>query len=58
MRGEPAVPGNIVSSMGIGDVFVTASLMLVLGATLIIGNIIADLLLVALDPRIRVGSDT
>jgi peptide/nickel transport system permease protein len=25
----------------------------VLGATLIIGNIIADLLLVALDPRIR-----
>ncbi len=47
----------IIGSMGIGDVFVTASLMLVLGATLIVGNIIADLLLVALDPRIRVGSD-
>ncbi len=47
----------IVGSMAIGDVFVTASLLLVLGATLIIGNIIADLLLVALDPRIRVGSD-
>ena len=43
--------------MAIGDVFVTASLLLVLGATLIVGNIIADLLLVALDPRIRVGSD-
>ena len=48
----------IVGSMAIGDVFVTASLLLVLGATLIIGNIIADLLLVVLDPRIRVGSDT
>ena len=47
----------IVGSMAIGDVFVTASLLLVLGATLIIGNIIADLLLVALDPRIRVGAD-
>lgn len=47
----------IVGSMGIGDVYVTATLLLVLGATLIIGNIIADLLLVALDPRIRVGAD-
>jgi peptide/nickel transport system permease protein len=47
----------IVGSMAIGDVFVTASLLLVLGATLIVGNIIADLLLVALDPRIRVGSE-
>lgn len=48
----------IVGSMAIGDVYVTASLLLVLGATLIIGNIIADVLLVALDPRIRVGADT
>ena len=47
----------IVGSMAIGDVFVTASLLLVLGATLIIGNIIADVLLVLLDPRIRVGAD-
>jgi peptide/nickel transport system permease protein len=47
----------IVGSMGIGDVYVTATLLLVLGATLIVGNIIADLLLVALDPRIRVGGD-
>ena len=28
-----------------------------LGATLIVGNIIADLLLAALDPRIRVGNE-
>ena len=33
--------------MSIGDVNVTATLLLVLGATLIVGNIIADLLLVA-----------
>ncbi len=47
----------IISSMGIGDVYVTATLLLVLAATLIVGNIIADLLLVLLDPRIRVGND-
>jgi peptide/nickel transport system permease protein len=44
--------------MSIGDVNVTATLLLVLGATLIVGNIIADLLLAVLDPRIRVGNDT
>lgn len=48
----------IVGSMGIGDVYVTATLLLVLGATLIIGNIIADLLLALLDPRIRIGGET
>ena len=37
----------IVGSMSIGDVNVTATLLLVLGATLIVGNIIADLLLAA-----------
>jgi peptide/nickel transport system permease protein len=46
----------IVSSMSIGDVYVTATLLLVLGAVLIVGNIIADLLLAVLDPRIRVGN--
>ncbi len=48
----------IVGSMAIGDVYVTATLLLVLGATLIVGNIIADLLLALLDPRIRVGGDS
>lgn len=47
----------IVDSMGIGDVYVTATLLLVLGGTLIIGNIIADMLLALLDPRIRVGDN-
>ena len=45
----------IVSSMGAGDIYVTASFMLVLAATLLVGNIISDLLLGVLDPRIRVG---
>jgi peptide/nickel transport system permease protein len=35
----------IVGSMEIGDVYVTATLLLVLGATLIVGNILADLAL-------------
>src|SRR5690606_21450891 len=45
----------IVGSMAVGDVQVTATFMLVLAATLLVGNIIADLLLGVLDPRIRVG---
>jgi peptide/nickel transport system permease protein len=45
----------IVGSMNRGDVYVTATFMLVLAATLIIGNIIADVLLALLDPRVRLG---
>lgn len=45
----------IVASMSAGDVYVTATFMLVLAATLVVGNIIADILLGVLDPRIRVG---
>jgi peptide/nickel transport system permease protein len=41
--------------MAVGDVWVTATFMLVLAATLIIGNIISDMLLAVLDPRIRLG---
>jgi peptide/nickel transport system permease protein len=41
--------------MAVGDVYVTASFMLMLAATLIIGNIIADFLLALLDPRVRLG---
>lgn len=53
--GLATVGPAIVGSMAVGDVFVTASFMLVLATTLIIGNIISDLLLVALDPRVRLG---
>jgi peptide/nickel transport system permease protein len=55
--GLATVGPAIVGSMGVGDVFVTATFMLVLATTLIIGNIIADILLVVLDPRIRLGGD-
>ena len=53
--GLATVGPAIVGSMGVGDVYVTATFMLVLAATLIIGNIISDILLVALDPRVRLG---
>jgi peptide/nickel transport system permease protein len=51
----PTVGPAIVGSMAVGDVYVTATFMLVLSATLIVGNIIADILLALLDPRIRLG---
>ena len=49
----PTVGPAIVSSMRVGDVYVTATFMMVLSATLIVGNIIADMLLALLDPRVR-----
>jgi peptide/nickel transport system permease protein len=54
--GLPTVGPAIVGSLGVGDVWVTATFMLVLAATLIVGNIISDLLLAILDPRIRIGN--
>ena len=45
----------IVQSMSVGDVYVSATFMMVLAATLIVGNIIADVLLALLDPRVRLG---
>jgi peptide/nickel transport system permease protein len=39
--------------MSVGDVNVTATFMLILAATLMAGNIIADVLLALLDPRVR-----
>ena len=53
--GLATVGPAIVGSMCIGDVYVTATLLLVLGATLIVGNIIADVLLALLDPRVRLS---
>jgi peptide/nickel transport system permease protein len=53
--GIPTIGVAIVLSMGIGDVLVTATLMLMLGTLQIIGSIISDLLLAWLDPRVRLG---
>jgi peptide/nickel transport system permease protein len=49
----PTVGPAIVQSMSVGDVNVTATFMLILAATLMAGNIIADVLLALLDPRVR-----
>lgn len=51
--GLATVGPAIVGAMAVGDVFVAATFMLVLAVTLIIGNILADLGLALLDPRIR-----
>jgi peptide/nickel transport system permease protein len=53
--GLPTIGPAIVGSMARGDVLVTGTILLLLGAILILGNIIADLLLAWLDPRIRLG---
>ncbi|MDC9824111.1 ABC transporter permease [Devosia sp. ZB163] len=55
--GLATVGPAIVGSMAVGDVYVTATFVLVLAATLIIGNIIADLLLAAVDPRVRLSGE-
>jgi peptide/nickel transport system permease protein len=53
--GLPTMGVAIVLSMSIGDVLVTATLMLILGAVQIVGSIVSDLLLAWLDPRVRLG---
>ncbi len=55
--GLATVGPAIVGSMGVGDVWVTATFVMVLAVTLIIGNIISDILLALLDPRIRLGGE-
>ncbi len=55
--GLPTVGPAIVGSMSIGDVLVTATFLLILGGTLIIGGILSDMLLAWMDPRIRLGGE-
>jgi len=51
----PTVGPMIVQGMQNQDIFVVCSFMMLLAATLVIGNIIADILLAALDPRVRLA---
>ena len=37
------------------DVFVTSTILLILSAVLVVGNLLADLALALLDPRIRLA---
>jgi peptide/nickel transport system permease protein len=55
--GLATVGPAIVGSMATGDVWVTATFVMVLAATLIVGNILSDLLLVAVDPRVRLSGE-
>ena len=55
--GLATVGPAITGSMAVGDVFVTATFVLVLAATLMVGNIISDVLLAAVDPRVRLGGE-
>lgn len=49
----PTVGPMIVSAMNNQDVFVVSTFMMLLAATLVIGNIVADALLVLIDPKLR-----
>lgn len=51
--GLATVGPAIVGAMAVGDVLVAATFMLVLAVTLIVGNILADLALLLIDPRLR-----
>ncbi len=51
----PTVGPLIVQAMQDQDVFVVASFMLILATTLVIGNLIADITLALLDPRVRLS---
>ncbi len=51
----PTVGPLIVQAMQDQDVFVVASFMLILATTLVIGNLIADIALAMLDPRVRLS---
>lgn len=55
--GLATVGPAITGSMAVGDVYVTATFVLVLAVTLMVGNILADLLLAAVDPRVRLGGE-
>ncbi len=53
--GIPTVGPLIISAMADQDIYVIGSIMLLIAALLIIGNLIADILLAVLDPRIRLS---
>lgn len=54
--GIPTIGPLMLDSLNQQDVYVTASIFLMLSAVLVIGNFLADLLLAAIDPRIRLGT--
>ncbi|MGF1779425.1 ABC transporter permease [Vibrio nomapromontoriensis] len=53
--GIPTVGPLIISAMAEQDIYVIGTIMLLIASLLVIGNLISDLLLVVLDPRIRLS---
>ncbi|MBM7037407.1 ABC transporter permease [Vibrio sp. qd031] len=53
--GIPTIGPLIISAMAEQDVYVIGTIMLLIAALLVIGNLIADILLAVLDPRIRLA---
>lgn len=53
--GIPTIGPLIISAMAEQDTYVIGTIMLLVAALLIIGNLISDLLLAILDPRIRLS---
>ncbi len=51
----PTVGPLMFDSLNQQDIFVTATILLMLSAVLVAGNLLADLVLALIDPRIRVG---
>ncbi|MEM8915629.1 MAG: ABC transporter permease [Pseudomonadota bacterium] len=56
--GVPTIGPLMVGSLMQNDVYVVSTIFLVFSLVLVIGNLIADLLLAALDPRVRLGDQT
>lgn len=51
----PTIGPLIVQSMEVMDIYVIGSCLLLISVVMVIGNILADMLLAALDPRVRLG---
>lgn len=51
--GLPTIGTLLLSSLRSQDVYISASCLLIYGALLVVGNLIADVTLAVLDPRIR-----
>ncbi len=49
----PTIAPLFYQSLRIQDIYVTGSILLMYGVLLVVGNLLADILLVLLDPRIR-----
>ena len=53
--GLPTVGPLLVQSLVAQDMFLAGTIVLLLGVLTVIGTLLSDLLLLAIDPRIRLG---